>query len=187
MLFSTADLRGREMHILLAIVGAIGAIGVLLWRMQMAANATRDIVETAQDAGRFFRSWRWRKKANANPLDLIEDPREAAAAMMVAAAQYDGSLSAREEAAIMAEMRYHFEADEKTARDLLARGRWLAKDASDLGQTFHRASAAVRKRCTPKELNDLVTMLREVAKADGAPSDVVKVEIDRLADSINRS
>ncbi len=175
------------MHILLAIVGALGAIGVLLWRMQMAANATRDIVESAHDAGRFFRSWRWRRKANANPLDLIEDPREAAAAMMVAAAQYDGSLSAREEAAIVAEMKYHFEADEKTARDLLARGRWLAKDANDLGQTFHRASAAVRRRCTLKELDDLVGMLREVAKADGEASDVVRIEIDRFADSLNRA
>ena len=174
------------MHILLAIVGALGAVGVLLWRMQMAANATRDIVSTAHDAGRFFRRWSWFRKANANPLDLIEDPREAAAAMMVAAAQYDGALSAREEEAILEQMRAHFGTDERTAADLLARGRWLAKSTADLGQTFHRASAIIRSRCTREEQQSLIEMLRAVAAADGRTEGVVKVEIDRLADGIGR-
>ena len=44
-----------------------------------------------------FRRWRWRRKVNVNPIDLIEDPREAAGVIMVAVAQADGRLTAAEQ------------------------------------------------------------------------------------------
>src|SRR5262249_22693896 len=91
------EFRGEgRMHILVAIVSALGIIGVILWRLHMAAEATKGLVETANDARGLFRRWRWQRKLASNPLDLIQDPREAAVAMMVAVAQSDGAMTDRE-------------------------------------------------------------------------------------------
>ena len=84
------------MHIL-AILGAVlGVVLFMLFRMQQAANAARDIADAADEARGFFRRWGWRRKQATNPLDTIDDAREAAAAMMVATAQSDGSITERE-------------------------------------------------------------------------------------------
>lgn len=39
------------MHILAIVVAVLGGIGIFLWRMQQAANATRDIADAAGDVG----------------------------------------------------------------------------------------------------------------------------------------
>src|SRR5262245_13155503 len=92
------------MHILVAIVSVLGVIGVVLWRLHMAAEAAKGLAETASDARGLFRRWRWQRKLASNPLDLIEDPREAAVAMMVAVAQSDGAMTDRERQVIVGEV-----------------------------------------------------------------------------------
>src|SRR5262249_60557526 len=92
------------MHILVAVVSALGIIGVILWRLHMAAEATKGLVETANDARGLFRRWRWQRKLASNPLDLIEDPREAAGAMMVAVAPADAATISRARQVMLSEL-----------------------------------------------------------------------------------
>jgi hypothetical protein len=66
------------MHIL-AILGAVlGVLLFVLFRMQQAANAARDIADVADEARGLFRRWGWRRKHLAHPLDAVDDAREAA-------------------------------------------------------------------------------------------------------------
>ena len=88
------------MHILGILAAVLGVLVLILFRMQQAANAARDIVDVADDARSFFRRWGWRRRQVKHPLDTVDDPREAAAVMMVATAQSDGSISERERLAI---------------------------------------------------------------------------------------
>ena len=69
------------MAILLALLGAIAAVAVLLWRLHIASAVARDAIEVADDARSFLRRLGWSRKARRHPLDLVEDPREAAAAI----------------------------------------------------------------------------------------------------------
>ena len=82
------------MHILLSVLGALGTVVFVLWRIQQASYIARDVADAAGSARGAFRRWRWRRKVNVNPIDLIEDPREAAGVIMVAVAQADGRLTA---------------------------------------------------------------------------------------------
>ena len=92
------------MGIVLALLAAFGGVAALLWRLESGSRAARETIGLADDARGFFRRLAWSKRAIRNPLDLVEDPREAAAAMMVMVATFDGALSAAEEAAILKEI-----------------------------------------------------------------------------------
>lgn len=172
------------MHILAMIVAALGGIAFVLWRMQQAANAARDIADAANDMGGLVRRWRWSRKANTNPLDLVDDPREAAAAMMVAVAQADGPLTEAERTRILAEMADKFGASSSHAEELLARARWLTRDSLDAGNVMRRLQGPILKSLGPTERRELVAMLEAVAVADGRPDATVNRDIARLAENL---
>ena len=111
----------------------------------------------------------------------VEDAREAAAVMMVAAAQSDGAITERERAAIAAEMVRHFGATERQAEELLARARWLVQDRTDAGEVFRRLTPVIVRTCGPTERTDLIGMLQAVANADGSSDEVLGQDISRLA------
>ncbi|HXE87666.1 MAG TPA: TerB family tellurite resistance protein [Hyphomicrobiaceae bacterium] len=172
------------MHII-AIIGAVlGAAALILFRMQQAANAARDIADAADEARGLFRRWGWRRRQLKSPLEAVEDAREAAAVMMVAAAQSDGAITERERAAIAAEMVKHFGATERQAEELLARARWLVQDRTDAGEVFRRLTPVIVRTCGVTERADLIGMLQAVAAVDGRSDEVLAQDISRLTYSL---
>lgn len=174
------------MHILAAIGAVLGVLIFVLFRMQQAAHAARDIADTADEARGLFRRWGWRRKLAKNPIDTVEDAREAAA-MMVAAAQSDGSITERERAAITAEMVKRFGATQAQADELLARGRWLVRDRTDAAEVFRRLTPLIQRTCGPTERSDLIDMLGVVAQVDGRADDVVMQDIAQLNRNLRSS
>jgi len=165
------------MSILLGILAAMGTLGVILWRLNAAAEAAKGLAETANDARGLFRRWRWQNRFAADTLDLVTDPREAAAAMMVATAQYDGAMSEREREAILASITGVLGATAKQAEDLLAHARWLTRDSRDLDRCLMKLALVLQKSCTPDQCADVVAMMQRVADADGEPSDVIRASL----------
>ncbi|HEU4378790.1 MAG TPA: TerB family tellurite resistance protein [Hyphomicrobiaceae bacterium] len=169
------------MHIL-AILGAlVGVLLFALFRMQQAANAARDIVDAADEARGVLRRWSWRRKHITNPLDTVDDAREAAAAMMVVVAQSDGGITERERTAITREMIKRFGATPDQAEALFARARWLVKDSADAGEVFRRLTAVIQRTCGATERSDLIEMLDAVARTDSPADDIVIQDIARFA------
>ena len=175
------------MPILAGLGAAIGVLLVILWRLQQASHAVRDIGEAAEDARGFFRRWAWRRKTAVNPLDLVTDAREAATAMMAATAEADGALTERERVTILRFVVEKFGATSDQAEELLAQGRWLIKDRSDLGETFRRLLPPIRKTCTKQEQQDLIEMLRTVAASNGPADQTVAHDIKWLAQTIQQN
>lgn len=168
------------MHILAAIGAALGVALFVLWRMQQASNAVRDVADAAGEVHSLFRRWSWRRKANVSPLDLVEDPREAATAMMVIAAQTDGALTDKERGVIQAQISEHFGATSRQAEELMARGRWLVKQSVDASEVFRRLAPSIRKSCSVSEREDLIGMLKTVATAEGIIDEHVQKDIANL-------
>ena len=175
------------MHILAALGAVLGVLLFVLFRMQQAANAARDIADVADDARGLFRRWGWRRKLAKNPLDTIDDAREAAAAMMVAVAQSDGSITERERGAIKAEIVRRFGATQPQAEELFARARWAVQDRNDAAEVFRRLMPLVQRTCGPTERSDLIEMLGNVAAADGSSDAVIAQDTARLAHSLRSS
>ena len=114
-------------------------------------------------------------------LDSIEDPREAAAAMMVAVAEADGTLSPSEFAAIVSEMEMHFDATAEEAEALIDCGRTLSAACPRFSEVLRRLAPLIRHHCTDDECNDLIEMLGNVATADGAADERIVAELARLS------
>lgn len=169
------------MHILAILGAVVGVLLFALFRMQQAANATRDIVDAADEARGLFRRWSWRRKHAKHLLDTVDDAREAAAAMMVVVAQSDGSITERERTAITSEMVQRFGATPDQAEALFARARWLVKDSADAGEVFRRLTPVIHRTCGATERSDLIAMLEAVSGADKSADDIVTQDIARFA------
>lgn len=172
------------MAIILSLLAAMAAVGVLLWRIQAASEAARGAIEVADEARGFFRRLAWSRKANRNALDMVSDPREAASAMMVAIAEYDGAMTDAERALILGEMIDNFDTTQQEAEELLGRGRWLSKDVRDLGQALKRLSGSVERHLEAKERRDLIDMLRLVAGPGSVRDSVPHQAIARLEEQL---
>lgn len=165
------------MHIVALIVAALGGLGLILWRIRMAADATRDIADVAGDVHGFFRRWKWRRNYAASNLDLVHDPREAAVAMAVALAQSNGVISERERRVIIAGIVRTLGARSDQAEELFAYGRWLTRDERDVSSCFRKLAPLIRRDCSPDQIRDLLALLEDIAIADGPAGDI---EIDAL-------
>ena len=163
----------------MAVLGFIGALIAvvlgLLWRVNSAATAVRGLTEAAEDAHGFWRRMLWRRRLANDPLELVKDPREAAAAMMFAVAEADGALTAAEQAAILAEMRGKLQTTEAHVQELAARGRWVVRDVRDLDRCLTKLDRVLEA----DHRADVVGMLERVAAADGVAPPAVRATLER--------
>lgn len=166
------------MHILAMLLAVLTAIGVILWRLRSAADATRELVDAANDAQSFFRRRSWQKKMLKSNIDAVQDSREAAVAMMVSLAQSDGAMTERERTAIIFSIVKHLGANSAQAEEFLAYGRWLVKDINDVSTCFKKMTPILQRTCAPDQINELYMMLTSVAEADGPAGDI---ELDAIA------
>ena len=74
------------MSILVALAAAAGVVGTLLWRLGAASSAVRETAEAVSSLHGLVRRWNWQRLATRSPLADVTDPKEAAAAMLVAVA-----------------------------------------------------------------------------------------------------
>ncbi|WP_084399312.1 TerB family tellurite resistance protein [Henriciella aquimarina] len=159
------------MHILLSLLGILLALAVWYWRIKMISGAARDGYRFAKrvsgrragaKAGRSFRGG----------LGAVNDPREAAAIMMLNIAQTRGPANDRQEAAIRAEMIDHFGFSDAEAHDLLRQAR-RRSGALPARTIMARMSQVITSTpgMTRKEYDDLCAMLENVAVAGGEVSE----------------
>lgn len=174
------------MHILAALVGIIGAVGVFLWRLNSAAEAAKGLAESADGIRGQLRRRQWAKKAEADPLKLVDDPRVAAAAMLIALAQSDGAITEAEQNAILTGIAESFDIDAKLAAELFAHARWTVRDVLDLDTCFRKLAPIILKTCGTREIEQLLDMANAVARAGGTPGDVERLAIERLQRTLRR-
>lgn len=172
------------MGILMALLAAIAGVGMLLWRLNAASHAAREIVGAADDARGFFRRLAWSRRAQKHPLDMVEDPREAATAMMLALAQYRGPLTDTQLRLVQSEMVSNFSLPNDEAKEMLARGRWLVRGEGDVHHTLKRLAPVIEAKCTPSERRELIGMLKVVADPGDPRRDLAASAIQALEERL---
>jgi len=161
------------MHILLGLLAVLTAIGVWVWRLQMARrglDAAADIARTGANAPP---RPAFRYKAGKGGLDLIDDPREAAAIMMMQVAlARGGPLTPLQGDIIEAEMRELFQYLPGEAEELAAHAAWVSQSCPLPAVTMTQLSRLIvgGSQLGPKEVIDLDAMLVAVSEAEGVPT-----------------
>ncbi|MCH9809523.1 MAG: TerB family tellurite resistance protein [Alphaproteobacteria bacterium] len=174
------------MHILGALLGVIGVIAVVLWRLNQAADVARGVGDAVDDVHGAWRRWSWRRKSSVDQLRDVDDPRVAAAVMMVAVAEYDGALTEAERQTMIQQMGEVFGASHKQAEELVAHARWLNRNGGDIGSLFLKLTPVVSDKCGPKERRELIAMLRQV-DSSGSTSEVPTEQIAKLEAQLKRA
>ncbi|MEO0981560.1 MAG: hypothetical protein AAFX03_02780 [Pseudomonadota bacterium] len=160
------------MHILLAIIGLVSAIGVWYWRLRMAGRIARGVGEVAQTAANLPRRLSFLSKARQGGIRVISDPREAAAVMMVQIAEAHGVVTERHMEAMQDAIGELFEFNAAESEALIAHAGWIGRSGPASHAIMSRmAGVVVRAEAIgPKELVDLDAVLVSVTEAMGEPS-----------------
>ncbi|MEM8615612.1 MAG: hypothetical protein AAGF20_01630 [Pseudomonadota bacterium] len=168
------------MPVIGAILAILGFIVVWYWRLKMLRDAANDAGKVIETARNLPRKMRFRHRSGKGGLDVVEDPREAAAILMLEVAQARGTLTERQEATIRGEIMHHFDFSEEDANALMLQAGWLSRNAGAAHTVVGRMTDYVQKTAGMgrKELVDLDGMLVAVSEAEGSP---VEPQLDLIA------
>ncbi len=174
------------MHIILALAGVAAVVGVWLWRAHTAARAAGELMDTADDVRAALRRFGYRRKANVNPLDGIDDSRLAATGILAAFANMDGGVGREEIAAIARECAAAFHCDAAEAEQIGAYGRWLIQQSGNMDEAVRRLARNLEGKLTEAEKDQLMEMITRVASIDGGElSDSQRYTLGQLARQLN--
>ncbi len=160
------------MHLLLVILGVLSVIGVWAWRLRMARRGLEELGRAADTLANAPRRMRFRYLADRGGVDLIEDPREAAAIMMMLTALARGdALTDAHGDIIEAEIRDNFGLSAIEAEELAAHAAWAAQTIATPESAMRKLSRLILNApgLGPKEIVDLDAMLVSVSEAEGLP------------------
>jgi uncharacterized tellurite resistance protein B-like protein len=166
------------MHILLTILGVVGAFGYYWFVIRNASNAVGEIADAAGRARGAYRRNQFRKKADAATINAIDDPRTAAVVMAVAVASADGDMTPEQDAALNEAMTDILRVSDPVEEMTFAK--WAVREISDPNNISMRLSRLWMSSLDTQERQELVDLVRTVAGADGGLSDIQREAIDRL-------
>ena len=161
------------MHIIFALIGFLGFLAVWYWRLKALQEVARDGRKVVETVANLPRKMRFKNRSGKGGLGVVDDPREAAAILMLEIAQARGTLTERQEAIIRGEIMHHFDFQETDANALLAQAGWLSRNAGASHVVMSKMTDFVRSSpgMSGKELVDLDGMLVAISEAEGDPTE----------------
>ena len=157
------------MHILLMIIGVLSAIGVWIWRIQMAAHAAKEIGEFAKGAANLPRKLAFRRKSGKAGSDLVSDPREAAIILMLEIARAGGEVSREQKDVIEELLIENFDFTAEDAEEVMTQAAWVSSPEAGTDKLIRRMVKIVQANVSHEELVELDSMLERVSEAEGQP------------------
>ncbi len=161
------------MHILLAILGAVGALIFVVYRLTYIAREGQEVVS---DAHGLYRRHQWNRKYSRNAINTLEDPREIAVLLMHETARYRGPLTEAQREAICEQATGHLGLSRADAEELLGAAAFMAQDITDIANVLTKVLRPLHNRLTDVEKRELVGMMAAVAEVDGEP-DTMQVHL----------
>lgn len=157
------------MHILIGLlVAAAGAF----WAFRYFADAAHEGREAVRDVKGLFRAGKWSRRIDKRLIENLTDPREAAGVLLYQIASYDGAVTDRQKAAMVAEMRQAFNADEETAEGIYAFSRMALGEINDASNSLKKITKPIIEACTMDEKRALIDLMLRMAEIEGPASDV---------------
>lgn len=159
------------------IIGTLIAVASLVYWLGMASRGAREISSLAHDVKNMPRRRKFQKDASKEALDMIDDPVDAAAILMIAIARSNGVGSGGggrvsdiegEEICRLLENKMQLTPDH--AEDLILQLKALTQQITLQDTLLFRMVDVLRGNITADDAQDLAQMLEAVAASDGPPS-----------------
>ncbi len=152
---------------LLGLVALIGVATACWWRIRDARRTGAQPAAAPRDVRLNVRRLMHGNAGGAHPADAVDDPRLAAAGVIVAVATMDGPISQAEIGRMKRAVQETFEVSEREALDVISFGRWIAGECVTNSEAVGRLSKIVLRTAGPEAGPDLLRMVEEVASTGG--------------------
>jgi hypothetical protein len=162
--------RSVPLPTLLALLAALGAAAVWFYSLRDAGRAASDVIASVKRIRRVYPRKRFFSKADNSPIASVNDPAEAATALLIALASSRGHLSPVAEAAIKDEMRTTI--GQSNVDEAFRCARRVADHANDPGDLTLRFAKLWMSALQPSERAELHAMATRIAAVDGEPTDL---------------
>ena len=149
------------------ILGALALLaGAWFWlhRARNAAHMTSDLLDMAADVHAAARRFGFRRQVNVHPVEQIEDPKVAIAAIGVSFLELDDYPTAEQRDALVRGLRDGFHVSHKDSEELVVLGRWIMTQCGDAAQAVPRLSRKLYKLSGQRDFNALVEIVQDIAK-----------------------
>lgn len=171
------------MHIILGLLGLVSAIGFIIWRIHTAAQVAREVADAAGELANLPRKMRFKTKAGKRGVDVIDDPREAAAALVFGAAAAKGDPGPQDKAAMAHRLAELFEIPEADAAELLARAAWHVGVLNDPLNAVSKLTDRLVREVGREACANLLAVMTETADSVQGPGDQqAKYYVTKFAD-----
>lgn len=155
------------MHIALALISLLGALGYWYFVIRRANEAAGEFVDAAARARGAWRRRRFRNKAEASRVDAIDDPRAAASVIALAIARRDGQLADVQEDALKTAMRDVMQIADPD--EFLIFAHWVLDGGFDANNVTLRLSRLLNARLTQDEKEELFRIVDAVTRCGEMP------------------
>ncbi|WP_019960746.1 hypothetical protein [Woodsholea maritima] len=171
------------MHILLTIIGLLSGLGILLWRISIAAQAAHELGEAAEGLFNLPRKLGFQSKSRRHPLGLIEDPKEAATLLLYGFITLSGRHEDRQ-AELLSRLQSLFEIDREHAIELYQRAKWHVSHLNDEQTIARKLSPSLYKQVGLDAYQGLFTLLTDLHPGPYTPGE--QTYLDQMGRVITR-
>lgn len=165
---------------LFVILGVISAIGVWYWRLTMAREAAREIGNIAGDLINAPRRLGFRRRANAHPVEGVDDPKLAIAAISLAFLELGGLPSREDLQALAATLSRELALPRDDADEMLILGRWLIGECQGPQPAITRLTKRLGK-LDQGAFQQLLPVLNQVGSHGGGLNIRQREALDEIA------
>jgi uncharacterized tellurite resistance protein B-like protein len=170
------------MHILLGFLAILGGAAFWYWRLKAIKETTDDVTDMAGRAWGKWKRYKFRQKAEASPVEAVDDPVAAAIIMMIAVAAEEHPLTGEAETAIRNEVVKTMGIADPT--ELMVFGKWVASHVEDANNVSLRYAKLWMRDLSAGERADFVQMVKRVAAADGEVTARQQFKIAKLEERL---
>lgn len=170
------------MHILIALVGILGVAAFWYWRVKAIKETADDVTDMAGRAWGKWKRYKFRQKAEAAPVEAVDDPVAAGVIMMLAIAAEEHPLTQAAETTIRNEVVKTMGIADPT--ELMVFGKWVASHVEDANNVSLRYTKLWMRDLSQNEREDFLQMVRRVAAADGEVTARQQLKIAKLAERL---
>jgi uncharacterized tellurite resistance protein B-like protein len=153
------------MHIILGLIAVLGGAAFWYWRVKAIKETADDVTDIAGRAWGKWKRYKFRRKAEASPVEAVDDPVAAAVIMMIVIASEEHPLTQTAETAIRTEVVKSMGIADPG--ELMVFGKWVASHVEDANNVSLRYAKLWMRELSTSEREDFVQMVRRVAAADG--------------------
>jgi len=154
------------MPFIIALVGII--ITAYIWanRASRARDVAGDVMDMANDVRLAARRFGFRRQTNIHPVESIENPRLAVAAIATSFIELDDLPTTELRQRLTIQLRSKLRADPEEAQEMEVLGRWFMTECGGAEPAIARISRKLYKLDGPQQLEPLMDILKGTVTGD---------------------